>query len=175
MCDHFRQSRQASYRGVEPVRRAVNGAIPLAGKRHHLRLELARACGTRTSSCNRAWPLSSQGSDRSYGPAIRGDIAYRTNLYLNRAPSASMSPVVGCGKWFAEDVDFAVENLTFVDIHYRFSPRVQDGPERPAVYAARHIGGYADIIITRLYEERSRAAGFSLDLVDNREVVVHLG
>src|SRR5215469_2737133 len=37
--------------------------------------------------CNRAWPLSSQGSDRSYGPAIGGDIAYRTNLYLNRAPS----------------------------------------------------------------------------------------
>src|SRR5215510_6304302 len=76
---------------------------------------------------------------------------------------------------FAEDVDFAIESLTFVDIHYRFSPRVQDGPKRPAVYAARHIGGYADIIITRLYEERSRAAGFSLDLVDNREVVVHLG
>ncbi len=41
--------------------------------------------------------------------------------------------------------------------------------------AARHIGGYADIIITRLYEKRSRAAGLSLDLVDNREVVVHLG
>ena len=40
MRDHFRQSRQAPYRGVEPVRRAVNGAIPLAGKRHHLRLEL---------------------------------------------------------------------------------------------------------------------------------------
>src|SRR5262245_14865569 len=72
-------------------------------KRHHLRLELARACGTRTSlGCNRAWPLSSQGSDRSYGPAIRGDIAYRTNLYLNRAPSASMSPVVGCGKWIGK-------------------------------------------------------------------------
>src|SRR5262245_16140318 len=76
---------------------------------------------------------------------------------------------------FAEDVDFAVESLTFVDIRYRFSLRVQDGPKRPAVYAARHIGGHADIIITRLYEERSRAAGFSLDLVDNREVVVHLG
>src|SRR5215475_1780709 len=76
---------------------------------------------------------------------------------------------------FAEDVDFAVESLTFVDIHYRFSPRVQDGPKRSAVYAARHIGGYADIIITRLYEKRSRAAGLSLDLVDNREVVVHLG
>src|SRR5262245_32632984 len=76
---------------------------------------------------------------------------------------------------FAEDVDFAVESLTFVDIHYRFSLRVQDGPKRPAVYAARHIGGYADIIITRLYEKRSRAAGLSLDLVDNREVVVHLG
>src|SRR5262249_8458232 len=68
-----------------------------------------------------------------------------------------------------------VESLTFVDIPYRFSLRVQDGPKRPAVYAARHIGGYADIIITRLYEERSRAAGLSLDLVDNREVVVHLG
>src|SRR5262249_36702809 len=41
-------------------------------KRHHLRLELARACGTRTSlGCNRAWPLSSQGSDRSYGPDPR--------------------------------------------------------------------------------------------------------
>src|SRR5215831_10877335 len=53
--------------------------------------------------------------------------------------------------------------------------RVQDGSKRPAVYAARHIGGYADIIITRLYEKRSRAAGLSLDLVDNREVVVHLG
>src|SRR5262249_13210831 len=76
---------------------------------------------------------------------------------------------------FAEDVDFAVESLTFVDIHYRFSLRVQDGPKRPAVYAARHIGGYAEIIITRLYEKRSRAAGLSLDLVDNREVVVHLG
>src|SRR6201982_3968557 len=76
---------------------------------------------------------------------------------------------------FAEDVDFAVESLTFVDIHYRFSLRVQDGPKRPALYAARHIGGYADIIITRLYEKRSRAAGLSLDLVNNREVVVHLG
>src|SRR5215813_2447519 len=76
---------------------------------------------------------------------------------------------------FAEDVDFTVESLTFVDIHYRFSPRVQHGPKRPAVYAARHIGGYADIIIARLYEKRSRAAGLSLDLVDNREVVVHLG
>src|SRR5262249_40761383 len=41
MRDHFRQSRQASYRGVEPIRRAVNGAIPLAGKRHHLRLGAA--------------------------------------------------------------------------------------------------------------------------------------
>src|SRR5262249_11080094 len=51
--------------------------------------------------CNRAW-FSSQDSDRSYGPAIRGDIAYRTNLYLNRAPSASMSPVVGCGKWIGK-------------------------------------------------------------------------
>src|SRR5262245_4972553 len=51
---------------------------------------------------NRAWPLSPQGSDRSYGPAIRGDIAYRTNLYLNRTPSASMSPVVGCGKWIGK-------------------------------------------------------------------------
>src|SRR5262249_18722875 len=76
---------------------------------------------------------------------------------------------------FAENVDFAVESLTFVDIRYRFSLRVQDGPKRPALYAARHIGGYADIIITRLYEKRSRAAGLSLDLVDNREVVVHLG
>src|SRR6516165_9779701 len=75
----------------------------------------------------------------------------------------------------AEDVDFAVESLTFVDIYYRFSLRVQDGPKRPALYAARHIGGYADIIITRLYEKRSRAAGLSLDPVDNREVVVHLG
>src|SRR5215467_6785809 len=54
---------------------------------------------------------------------------------------------------FAEDVDFAVESLTFVDIHYRFSLRVQDGPKRPALYAARHIGGYANIIITRLYEK----------------------
>src|SRR5262245_43580959 len=76
---------------------------------------------------------------------------------------------------FAEDVDFAVESLTFVDIQYRFSLRVQNGPKCPAVYAARHIGGYADIIVTRLYEKRSRAAGLSLDLVDNREVVVHLG
>src|SRR5262245_47154581 len=76
---------------------------------------------------------------------------------------------------FAEDVDFAVESLTFVDIHYRFSLRVQDSPKRPALYAARHIGGYADIIITRLYEKRSRATGLSLDLVDNCEVVVHLG
>src|SRR5262245_40636970 len=76
---------------------------------------------------------------------------------------------------FAEDVDFAVESLTFVDIHYRVSLRVQDSPKRPALYAARHIGGYADIIITRLYEKRSRAAGLSLDLVDNCEVVVHLG
>src|SRR5262249_46059287 len=75
----------------------------------------------------------------------------------------------------AEDVDFAIESLTFVDIHYRFSLRVQDGPKRPAVYAAGHIGGYADIIVTRLYEKRSRAAGLSLDLVDNREVVVPLG
>src|SRR5262249_13952138 len=33
---------------------------------------------------------------------IRGDIAYRTNLYLNRAPSASMSPVVGGGKWIGK-------------------------------------------------------------------------
>src|SRR6516225_1315555 len=76
---------------------------------------------------------------------------------------------------FAEDVGFAVERLTFVDIRYRFSLRVQDGPKRPAVYAARHIGGYADIVITRLYEQRSCAASLSLDLVDNREVVVHLG
>src|SRR5262245_30503248 len=76
---------------------------------------------------------------------------------------------------FAEDVDFAVESLTFVDIHYRFSLRVQDGPKRPAVYTARYIGGNADIIITRLYKKRSRAAGLSLDFVDNREVVVHLG
>ena len=38
---------------------------------------------------------------------------------------------------FAENVDFAVESLTFVDIHYRFSLKVQDGPERPALYAAR--------------------------------------
>src|SRR4029077_19830100 len=68
-----------------------------------------------------------------------------------------------------------VESLTFVDIHYRFSLRVQDGPKRPALYAARHIGGYADVIITRLYEKRSRAAGLSLDLVNDREVVVHLG
>src|SRR6516162_1991324 len=75
----------------------------------------------------------------------------------------------------AEDVDFAIESLTFVNIHYRFSLRIQDGPKRPAVYAARHIGGYADIIITSLYEKRGRAAGFSLDLVDNREFVVHLG
>ena len=67
---------------------------------------------------------------------------------------------------FAEDVDFAVESLTFVDIHYRFSLRVQDRPKRPALYAARHIGGYTDIIITRLYEKRSRAAGLSLDLVE---------
>src|SRR5262249_11671835 len=51
------------------------------GKRHHLRLELARARGTRTSlGCNRAWPLSSQGSDRSYGPAIRGDNCLSHNL-----------------------------------------------------------------------------------------------
>ena len=28
--------------------------------------------------------------------------AYRTNLYLNRAPSASISPVVGCGKWIGK-------------------------------------------------------------------------
>ena len=49
---------------------------------------------------------------------------------------------------FAEDVDFAVESLAFVDIHYRFSLRVQDGPKRPALYAARDICGYADIIIT---------------------------
>src|SRR5262245_59423884 len=76
---------------------------------------------------------------------------------------------------FAEDVDFAVERLTFVDIHYCFSLRVQDGPKRPALYAARHVGGYTHIIITRLYEQRSRAAGLSLDLVDNREIVVHLG
>src|SRR6516164_1419900 len=76
---------------------------------------------------------------------------------------------------FADYVDFAVESLTFVNIRYRFSLRVQNGPERPAVYAARHIGRYADIIITRLYEKRSRAPGLSLDLVDNREVVVHLG
>src|SRR5215472_2551676 len=65
-------------------------------------LERERAAPTHPFGCNRAWPLSSQGSDRSYGPAIRGDIAYRTNLYLNRAPSASMSPVVGCGKWIGK-------------------------------------------------------------------------
>src|SRR6201997_755939 len=76
---------------------------------------------------------------------------------------------------FAVDVDFAVESLAFVDIHCRFSLRVQDGPKRPALDAARHIGGYPDIIISRLYEKRSRAASLSLDLVDNREVVVHLG
>src|SRR5215475_14171461 len=29
-------------------------------------------------------------------------VDYRTNLYLNRAPSASMSPVVGCGKWIGK-------------------------------------------------------------------------
>ena len=46
--------------------------------------------------------IKTQGSDRLYGPAIRADIAYRTNLYLNRAPSASMSPVVGCGKWIGK-------------------------------------------------------------------------
>ena len=49
---------------------------------------------------------------------------------------------------FAEDVDVAVESLTVVDIHYRFSLSVQDGPKRPALYAARHIRGYAGIIIT---------------------------
>src|SRR6516164_9949151 len=37
---------------------------------------------------------------------------------------------------FAEDVGFAIESLTFVDIHYRFSLRVEDGPKRPALYAA---------------------------------------
>src|SRR5262245_60212354 len=57
---------------------------------------------------------------------------------------------------FAEDVDFAVESLSFVNIHYRFSLRVQDGSKRSAVYAARHIGGHADIIIPRLNEKRSR-------------------
>ena len=46
--------------------------------------------------------IKTQGSDRLYGPAIRADTAYRTNLYLNRAPSASMSPVVGCGKWIGK-------------------------------------------------------------------------
>src|ERR1700750_1326079 len=40
----------------------------------------------------------------------------------------------------AEDVDCAVESLTFVDIRYRFSLRIQDGPLGPAEYAARHIG-----------------------------------
>src|SRR5262245_44148905 len=70
---------------------------------------------------------------------------------------------------FAEDVDFAIESLTFVDIRYRISLRVQDGPKRPAVYAARDIGGYAYIIITRLYEKRSRATGLSLDLVESTE------
>src|SRR5262249_35786372 len=29
-------------------------------------------------------------------------IAYPTNLYLNRAPSTSMSPVSGCGKWMGK-------------------------------------------------------------------------
>src|SRR5262245_30139843 len=29
-------------------------------------------------------------------------VDYRTNLYLNRAPSASISPVVGCGKWIGK-------------------------------------------------------------------------
>src|SRR6201988_4553132 len=62
---------------------------------------------------------------------------------------------------FAEDVDFAVERLPFVDFHYRFSLRVQDGPKRPAVYAARHIGGYADLIITRRSDTPSSADGLS--------------
>src|SRR5262245_51975614 len=63
---------------------------------------------------------------------------------------------------FAEDVDFAVESLPFVNIHYRFSLRVQDGPKCSALYAARHIGGYADIITARRCDRRIRAARLSL-------------
>jgi hypothetical protein len=37
--DRFRQSCKAPYRGVEPVRTALNLAILLAGKRHHLGFE----------------------------------------------------------------------------------------------------------------------------------------
>jgi hypothetical protein len=46
-----------------------------------------------TSSSKRA-----AGSDRSLAQRS----AYRTNLYLNRVPSASISPVVGCGKWIGK-------------------------------------------------------------------------
>src|SRR5215831_14365928 len=75
------------------------GYCPATRSAAQAALERERAAPAHPFGCNRAWSLSSQGSDRSYGPAIRGDIAYRTNLYLNRAPSVSMSPVVGCGKW----------------------------------------------------------------------------
>ena len=39
-----------------------------------------------------------------YFPHYRSAIEnwYRTNWYLNRAPSASISPVVGCGKWIGK-------------------------------------------------------------------------
>jgi hypothetical protein len=47
---HFRQSRQAPYRSVEPVRRAINCANPLAGKRHHLGFELIAATAMQHSA-----------------------------------------------------------------------------------------------------------------------------
>src|SRR5262249_13827237 len=121
-------------------------------------------------------------SPRRRGPAASAALGGREFLFLVAdIPDADyfarcvLDRVITGHVRFADDVDFAVESLPFVNIHYRFSLRVQDGPKRPAVYAARHIGGYADIVITRLYEKRSRATGLGLDLVDNREVVVHLG
>jgi len=38
--DDFTQPSNSPDHGIKPVRRAVDGAIPLAGKRHHLALEL---------------------------------------------------------------------------------------------------------------------------------------
>src|SRR5215469_8469769 len=55
------------------------------------------------------------------------DADYFARCVLNRVITGHVQ--------LAEDVDFAVESLTFVDIHYRFSLRVQDGPKRPALYA----------------------------------------
>src|SRR5262249_12823321 len=151
------------YREVDRLRTLRGGPCPRAPEKPD---ELAPLYSI-TSSARASSVGGTRGSEFLFLVADIPDADYFARCVLDRVITGHVR--------FAEDVDFAVESLSLVNIHYRFSLRVQDGPKRPAVYAARHIGGYANIIITRLYEKRSRATGLSLDLVDNREVVVHLG